>query len=69
MPMEMGNNISWMASVVRLVTGLDPEVCFASFSVSTEKLARAVMMPPMVIAMCSHAKNVLSLAVARPRVD
>lgn len=51
-----------MACVVLLVTGPEPGLGLASLSDSTEKLARAVVMPPMVIAMCIHDKNVLSLA-------
>lgn len=54
-----------MASVVRLVTGADPRCSLASFSFVSEKLARAVMMPPIVTAICSHAKKVLSLAAER----
>ena len=61
MPMEMGSSMRTIACVVLLVTGPDP-ACFASFSDSTEKLASAVVMPPIVMAMCIQARNVLSLA-------
>ena len=57
--------LKMIASVVLLVTGAEPGLCGASLSDSTEKLARAVVMPPMVIAICIHAKNVLSLAASR----
>ena len=50
-----------IACVVLLVTGPDP-ACFASFSDSTEKLASAVVMPPIVIAMCIQDRKVLSFA-------
>lgn len=63
--MEIGSSMSWIASVVRLVTGLEPAAPFASFSFSTENVDSAVMMPPMVTAMCNHARNVLSLAAIR----
>ena len=62
MPIDIGRSIRTMACVVFLVTGPEPGLGLASFSDSTEKLARAVVMPPMVIAMCIHDKNVLSLA-------
>lgn len=64
MPMEIGSNMSTMACVVPLVTGPDPGACFASFADSTEKLASAVVMPPIVMAMCIQDKKVLSLAAA-----
>lgn len=53
-----------MASVVLLVTGPEPVLLLASFSASTEKLASAVVIPPMVIAMCIHDRKVLSLAAS-----
>lgn len=61
MPIEMGSSIRTIACVVLLVTGPDP-ACFASLSDSTEKLASAVVMPPIVIAMCIQDKKVLSFA-------
>lgn len=62
MPMEMGNSMRTMACVVFFVTGPDPVLCFASFADSTEKLASAVVIPPMVIAICIQDKKVRSLA-------
>jgi len=62
MPIDIGKSIRTMACVVLLVTGPEPGLLLASFSDSTEKLARAVVMPPIVIAMCIHDRNVLSLA-------
>lgn len=53
-----------MASVVLLVTGPEPVLLLASFSASTEKLASAVVIPPMVIAICIHDRKVLSLAAS-----
>lgn len=61
MPIEMGSSMRTIACVVFLVTGPDP-ACFASLSDSTEKLASAVVMPPIVIAMCIQDKKVLSFA-------
>lgn len=61
MPMEMGRSMRTIACVVLLVTGPDP-ACFASFSDSTEKLASAVVMPPIVIAICIQDRKVLSFA-------
>lgn len=54
-----------IACVVCLVTGPVP-ACLASFSDSTEKLASAVVMPPIVIAMCIQDKKVLSFAADKP---
>ena len=68
MPMEMGRSIRTIACVVLFVTGPDP-ACFASFSDSTEKLASAVVMPPIVIAMCIQDRKVLSFAEGNIRTD
>ena len=66
MPIEMGSSMRTIACVVLLVTGPDP-ACFASFSDSTEKLASAVVMPPIVIAICIQDKKVLSFAEGNTR--
>lgn len=62
MPIEIGNNIRTLACVVFLVTGPEPALGLASFADSTEKLAKAVVMPPIVMAICIQDRNVLSLA-------